>query len=62
MGKRSSDHNQIEELEGLDRKIAIVTEGFTTDKFCELVLPYRDKLSEKCSDYLRIYNNNENRA
>ena len=46
MGKRSSDHNQIEELEGLDRKIAIVTEGFTTDKFCELVLPYRDKLSK----------------
>ena len=62
MGKRSSDHNQIEELESLDRKIAIVTEGFTTDRFCELILLDRDKLSGKCSDYLRIYNNNENRA
>ena len=46
MDKRSSNRSQIEELEDLDRKIAIVTDGFTTDRFCELVLPYRDKLSK----------------
>jgi hypothetical protein len=45
MDKRSSNRNQIEELEDLDRKIAIATEGFTTDRLCELVLRNRDKLS-----------------
>jgi integrase/recombinase XerD len=49
MDKRSSKHNQIveEELEGLDRKITIVTDGFTADRFCELVLRDRNKLSKE---------------
>jgi hypothetical protein len=32
------DGKQKEEQEALDRKIAIATEGFTTNRFCELVL------------------------
>jgi integrase len=47
MDKRSSNRNQIEELEDLDRKITIVTDGFTSDRFCELVLRDREKLSEE---------------
>jgi hypothetical protein len=38
MYKGSSDYNQIAELGDLHRKIAIATEGFTTDRFCELIL------------------------
>ncbi|MFL6317727.1 MAG: hypothetical protein ACJ71K_19465 [Nitrososphaeraceae archaeon] len=34
-----------QEVEVLDRKIAIATEGFTTNKFCELVLKDRNRLS-----------------
>jgi integrase len=55
MNKRSN--KQIEETlttktmiaagEVLDRKISIVTEGFTTDRFCELVLRDRNRLSKE---------------
>ena len=31
----------------LERKIALATEGFTTDRFCKLVLSDRDRLSEE---------------
>ncbi|MFL6356220.1 MAG: hypothetical protein ACJ71C_06635 [Nitrososphaeraceae archaeon] len=34
-----------QEVEVLDRKIAIATECFTTNKFCELVLKDRNRLS-----------------
>jgi integrase len=39
------DRNQVDEV--LDRKISIVTEGFTTDRFCELVLRERNRLSKE---------------
>jgi hypothetical protein len=47
MYKRSSGYNQIEELGDLHRKIALATEGFTIDRFCELMLRDRDKLSDE---------------
>ncbi|MFL6368048.1 MAG: hypothetical protein ACJ72T_05810, partial [Nitrososphaeraceae archaeon] len=47
MDKRSSEHSQVEELEVLDRKITIATEGFTTNRFCELLLRDRNKLSKE---------------
>jgi hypothetical protein len=47
MDKRSSEHSQVEELEVLDRKITIATEGFTTNRFCELLLKDRNKLSKE---------------
>jgi hypothetical protein len=31
----------------LDRKITMATEGFTTDRFCELVLKDRSRLSKE---------------
>src|SRR5919198_1213499 len=31
----------------LERKITLATEGFTTDRFCELVLRDRNRLSEE---------------
>jgi hypothetical protein len=34
-------------LELLERKITLATEGFTTDRFCELVLRDRSRLSEE---------------
>ena len=39
--------NQKEEQEVLDRKIATATEGFTTNRFCELVLRDRNRLSKE---------------
>jgi hypothetical protein len=43
-------NDNIHDIE-LNRKIAIATEGFTTRKFCELVLKDRSRLSkEKCTD------------
>jgi hypothetical protein len=39
------DRNQVDEV--LDRKISIVTEGFTTGRFCELVLRDRNRLSKE---------------
>ncbi len=47
MDKRSSEHSQVEELEVLDKKITIATEGFTTNRFCELLLRDRNKLSKE---------------
>jgi hypothetical protein len=47
MDKRSSEHSQVEELQVLDRKFTIATEGFTTNRFCELVLRDRNKLSKE---------------
>ena len=35
------------ELALLDRKIMMATEGFTTDRFCELVLKDRSRLSKE---------------
>ena len=34
-------------LDLLERKITIATEGFTTEKFCELVLRDRNRLSDE---------------
>jgi hypothetical protein len=40
----------------IERKITLATEGFTTTKFCELVLKDRDRLSKEnaltISDYI----------
>jgi hypothetical protein len=47
MDKRLSDRNQVQELEDLDRKISIATEGFATDRFCALIIGDRDKLSKE---------------
>ena len=33
----------------LERKITLATEGFTTTKFCELILRYRNRLSRENS-------------
>jgi hypothetical protein len=41
----AKDENRTEEV--LYRKIGIVTEGFTTDRFCELVLRDRNRLSKE---------------
>ena len=38
---------QKEEQQFLDRKIATVTEGFTTSRFCEFVLRDRNRLSKE---------------
>jgi hypothetical protein len=44
------------EEDGIERKITLATEGFTTTKFCELVLKDRDRLSKEnaltISDYI----------
>ena len=42
----SMRNDNIHDIE-LDRKIAIATEGFTTRKFCELVLKDRSRLSKE---------------
>jgi hypothetical protein len=31
----------------LERKITLATEGFTTNKFCEITLRYRNRLSKE---------------
>jgi hypothetical protein len=40
----------------IERKITLATEGFTTTKFCELILKDRDRLSKEnaltISDYI----------
>jgi hypothetical protein len=41
------DENYDKHLASLDVKIALVTEGFTTDKFCELILKDRNRLSKE---------------
>jgi hypothetical protein len=38
-----------EQLALLDRRITMATEGFTTHKFCELVLKDRSRLSRICN-------------
>jgi hypothetical protein len=40
----SSSNNETLEL---DRKITLATEGFTTNKFCELTLKDRNRLSKE---------------
>jgi hypothetical protein len=40
----------------LERKIALATEGFTTNKFCELVLTDRNRLSKDNALTLCEYN------
>jgi hypothetical protein len=50
-----------QEVEVLDRKIAIATEGFTTNKFCELVLKDRNRLSIENTLTLQLCNSNEKR-
>jgi hypothetical protein len=39
------DGKQKDEQEVLNRKIATATEGFTTNRFCELILQDRSRLS-----------------
>jgi hypothetical protein len=41
----SETNKQKQDFE-LDRKITIATEGFTTSKFCELILRDRNRLSK----------------
>ena len=43
----SKGGNDDKQLALLDRKIAIATEGFTTDRFCELVSKDRRRLSRE---------------
>jgi hypothetical protein len=43
----SSSRQNDDDLLLLERKITLVTEGFTTTKFCELVLRDRDRLSKE---------------
>jgi hypothetical protein len=42
-GNKEDDHSLAE----LDRKITLATEGFTTNKFCEMVLRDRNRLSKE---------------
>jgi integrase/recombinase XerD len=42
-----SNKSATEDLEILDRKITLATEGFTTTKFCEMVLRDRNRLSKE---------------
>jgi hypothetical protein len=45
-----------EHLALLERKITLATEGFTTRKFCELVLRDRTRfIKGKCIDNMRLY-------
>jgi hypothetical protein len=41
---RDDNHD---DLSSLERKITLATEGFTTHKFCELVLKDRNRLSKE---------------
>jgi uncharacterized protein YihD (DUF1040 family) len=41
------NENNVNPLTILDRKIVLVTEGFTTNRFCEMVLKDRSRLSEE---------------
>jgi integrase len=43
----TSDHQGSKNNEALERKIALATEGFTTSKFCELILTDRNRLSKE---------------
>ena len=43
----SLSSKSTEDLEILDRKITLATEGFTTSKFCELILRDRNRLSKQ---------------
>jgi integrase/recombinase XerD len=43
----TGDNDNDKHLALLERKIALATEGFTTDRFCELVLRDRKRLSEE---------------
>jgi hypothetical protein len=43
--EEEEDGKQKDKQEVLDRKIATATEGFTTNRFCELVLQDRSRLS-----------------
>ena len=44
--RSNSNDNSIDDL-SIERKITIATEGFTTHKFCELVLKDRNRLSKE---------------
>jgi integrase/recombinase XerD len=46
-GGEEEGEKQKEEQEVLDRKIATATEGFTTNRFCELVLRDKNRLSKE---------------
>ncbi len=43
----SLSSKSTEDLEILNRKITLATEGITTNKFCELVLRDRNRLSKE---------------
>lgn len=43
----SSPRNNDSDLILLERKITLATEGFTTNKFCELILKDRTRLSKE---------------
>jgi hypothetical protein len=43
----NNDNNDNNPLALLERKISLATEGFTTHKFCELVLKDRSRLSKE---------------
>jgi hypothetical protein len=49
--RRSSNKQAAAEISSttleLDRKITLATEGFTTNKFCELILKDRNRLSKE---------------
>ena len=47
------NENNVNPLMVLDRKIVLATEGFTTNRFCEMVLKDRSRLSEE--NTLTIY-------
>jgi uncharacterized protein YihD (DUF1040 family) len=46
LSSTSSLSNQSEDLE-IDRKVTLATEGFTTAKYCEIVLRDRNRLSKE---------------
>jgi hypothetical protein len=60
----SKDGNDNDkQLALLDRKITMATEGFSTDRFCELVLKDRNRLSkENALTNMRLRNSNEKRG
>ena len=43
----SPRNNDSDNLLLVERKITLVTEGFTMDKFCELILKDRNRLSKE---------------
>jgi hypothetical protein len=46
-GASSSNTDDNDLLSSLERKIILVTERFTTSKFCELILRDRNRLSKE---------------